>query len=293
MSSSLSVQNFIKDENIQKRISDLLDKRAGQFTTSLLTTINTNTTLAQCRPETVLNAALTAASMNLPINPSLGQAAIVPYKNHGVYEAQFQIQWKGFIQLAQRSGLYKTIGVTEVYEGQLIEEDPLLGYVFDWKKRKSDTVVGYAAFFRLLNGFEKTAYMTHEEVEAHAKRFSTAYQYDLREKKQKSQWSIDFDSMGKKTVIKRLIDQWGPKSTELETAIISDQSVIKDTGRVYVDNLSEDEQEEQKAIDAISNAKDGDELTEIVRELPADIQKKVTTHAQEKFRSFGDVQQDN
>lgn len=288
MNSSLSVQNFIKNESIQQRITGLLDKRAGQFTTSLLTTINTNTKLAECRPETVLNAALTAASMNLPINPALGQAAIVPYKNKGVYEAQFQIQWKGFIQLAQRSGLYKTIAVTEVYDGQLVSEDPLRGYVFDWKAKKSEDVIGYVAFFELLNGFEKTMYMTRKEVQEHAERFSTAYQHDLKQNIKKSQWSIDFDSMGRKTVIKSLIDKWGPKSTELETAIISDQSVIKDTGRVFVDNLSEEQQEEQKAIDAIASAKDEDELANIVQELPADIQKKVTKQAQEKFLEFGD-----
>lgn len=272
------VQAYLRNPTIQGRISELLDKRAGQFTTSLVSAINANKALANCKPETVLNAALTAASMDLPINPGLGFSAIVPYGQ----EAQFQIMWRGFVQLAQRSGLYQTLSVTEVYDGQLIDEDPLLGYRFDWKKRTGDEVIGYAAFFRLLNGFEKTLYMTRDEVETHAKRFSKTYQ------RGQGIWKEDFDAMARKTVLKRLISQFGPMSTELQTAVERDQSVIKDTGAVYVDNLSEDEQQEQKAIDAIAGAKDEDQLTDIVTSLPADIQTKVASQAQEKFRELSD-----
>lgn len=280
-----SLVNFVKDQNVQKSIQDLLkDKsRVAALTTSLVTLANTNPKIAECKPQTVVNAALKAAALNLPVDPSLGQAAIVPYKNRGVMEAQFQIQWKGWVQLALRSNQYRTISVTEVYDGQLVEEDPLRGFIFDWKARKNDTVAGYAAYFQTLNGFEKTLYMTREEVEDHAKRFSTAYQYDLRENKKSSQWSIDFDSMGKKTVVKLLIDKWGPKSTDLQEAIQSDQAVIKDAGPVYVDNLTEDEEAEQEALHKIAAAKDEDELTAIVHELPPAIQKRVTTAAKDRF----------
>lgn len=281
---------FVKDDNVQKSFDDILkDKsRVASLTASIITIANTNGKIKECVPQTVVNAALKAAALNLPIDPALGQAAVIPYKNRGVYEAQFQIQWKGWVQLALRSKQYKTIAVTEVFDGQLESEDPLRGNVFNWNAKKTDDVVGYVAYFQLHDGFEKMLYMTHAEVKDHAERFSTAYQYDLKQNIKKSQWSIDFDSMGKKTVIKLLIDKWGPKSTDLIEAITYDQSVIKDTGRVYADNLSEDEQEEQKAIDAIAAATDPDELTEVVTNLPADVQKKVTTVAQDKFRELSD-----
>lgn len=281
MDNQLSVQRYVKDPNVQKSIEDLLkDKsRVASLTTSLITIANSNQALAKCDPKSVLNAALKAATMNLPIEPSLGMAAVVPYGK----EAQLQIMWKGYLQLAQRSREYRTISMTEVYEGQLVSEDPLKGFTFNWKLKKSDKVIGYAAYFELLSGFEKTLYMTKEQVETHAKRFSKTYQ------RNQGIWVEDFDAMARKTVIKRLIDQFGPKSTDLQEALVSDQAIIKDTGRVYVDNLSDEEQEEQKAIDAIAAAKDEDELAHVVQELPAEIQKKVTKQAQDKFLELGEA----
>lgn len=233
------VTKFIRNDSIQKRIEDLLDKRASQFTTSLITAVNSNTRLANCRPETVLNAALTAASMDLPINQNLGFAALVPYGD----ECQFQMQYKGYIQLAQRSGKYRTIASTPVYEGQLISNDPLRGITFDWSvPSPTDPDVkplGYAAFFELLNGFEKTVYMTYEQVDAHGRKFSKAYQYDLKAKKTSSPWSTNFDAMARKTVLKGLISTFGPQSTEMQSAIEYDQAVITDKGAKYVDNDSD------------------------------------------------------
>lgn len=278
MTSALSVQGYLKDPNVQKRIGELLDRRASQFTTSLLSAVNQNSMLAKCKPETVLNAALTAASMDLPINSSLGFAYIIPYGN----EAQFQLGYKGIIQLAQRTGQYKTIGAATVYDGQLGEEDPLLGNVYNWSNKKSDTVLGYVSMFRLTNGFEKSLYMTATEMEDHAKRFSQTY------KRGGGIWKDDFEAMALKTVIKMLISKFGPMSTELQTAVESDQSVIKDTGRIYVDNLSEEQEAEQKALEAIESAKDEDELTDIVTNLPADIQKLITEQATAKFAELAE-----
>lgn len=236
------VTKFIRNDSIQKRIEDLLDKRAGQFTTSLITAVNANERLAHCKPETVLNAALTAASMDLPINQNLGFAALVPYGD----ECQFQMQYKGFIQLAQRSGKYRTISATEVYEGQLTSNDPLRGITFNWSVAPVGEPIGYAAFFELLNGFEKTSYMTREQVDAHARKYSKAYQYDLRAKKENSPWSTNFNAMAKKTVLKLLISTFGPQSTEMQSAIEYDQAVITDQGKKYVDN---DELDDVKATD--------------------------------------------
>ncbi len=230
------VQKFIRNDSIQKRINDLLDKRAGQFTTSLLTAVNSNDRLAHCTPESVLNAALTAASLDLPINPNLGFAALVPYGN----EVQFQLQYKGLIQLAQRSGKYRTISVAPVFEGQLISNDPLRGITFDWSvtPEPDATPIGYAAYIELINGFEKTMYMTYEQVEQHATRYSKAYNYDQKSKKSSSPWSTNFDAMANKTVLKKLLSTFGILSTEMQTAIESDQAIITDNGVKYVDNDS-------------------------------------------------------
>jgi recombination protein RecT len=248
---SNEVQKFINNSSVQTRINQLLDKRASQFTTSLLTAVNSNERLAACRPDTVLNAALTAASMDLPINQNLGFAALVPYGD----ECQFQMQYKGYIQLAQRSGKYRTIAAAPVYEGQLLTNDPLRGITFDWSvKRAGDAEpIGYAAFFELLNGFEKTSYMSREDVDAHGRKFSKAYQYDLKSGKKNSPWSTNFDAMATKTVIKALISTFGPQSTDMQQAIEYDQAVVTDKGVKYVDN-DESIAEQVKASDEQKDA---------------------------------------
>lgn len=240
-----AVVKFIRNDTIQERIENLLADRAAQFTTSLITAVNSNDRLAKCKPDTVLNAALTAASMNLPINQNLGFAALVPYGN----ECQFQMMVKGFVQLAQRSGRYRTISAAPVYEGQLTSNDPLRGITFDWtiKPEPGATPIGFVAFFELLNGFEKTLYMTMDEVKAHGKRYSKTFN--------NGPWKDNFEAMALKTVLKLLISRFGPMSTEMETAIQSDQAVISDKGRKYIDHdemagerASEDE--EAAIIDA-------------------------------------------
>lgn len=227
MAEQNQLTKFIRNDSVQARINSLLDKRASQFTTSLITIANTNNKIAQCRPDTVLNAALTAASMDLPLNPNLGFAYIVPYGN----EAQFQMGWKGYVQLAQRSGRYKTISTTPVYDGQVVSNDPLRGIVFDWSKPSEGDPVGYVAYFELLNGFEKTLYMSADDMRKHATRYSKSFN--------NGPWKTDYDKMAMKTVLKLLINRFGPMSTELEQAIVNDQAVISDDGRKYVDNDSD------------------------------------------------------
>ena len=171
------------------------------------------------KPYRPISAAVVSASLDLPLDPNLGFAAIVPYGD----KAQFQIMYKGLIQLAMRSGQYKTIGVTEIYEGELISENRLTGeYVFDFTGKKSDTIIGFAAYFSLLNGFEKTVYWPMSQVEAHGKRFSQTF------KKGYGLWKDDFTAMGKKTVLKSLISKYGPMSIEMQKATRYDQSVTKD-----------------------------------------------------------------
>lgn len=198
--------------DVKSRFESMLGKKAAGFISSVITLTNNNTLLAKADPKTILSAASMAASLDLPINPSLGFAYIVPYK--GV--AQFQIGWRGFIQLAQRSGLYKRILVTEVYEGEIefdrFEEKFVRG------EKRSNTIVAYYAMFELLNGFVKMMFVTKEEITAHARKYSQSFN--------NGPWQTEFDKMAKKTVIKRLIKDWGPMSIEMQRAMESDETTI-------------------------------------------------------------------
>lgn len=224
MTNKLSVQQYVRNESIQKRITELLKNRAPQFTTSLITSLNDNAKLAACEPQSVVTAALTAASMDLPINQNLGFAYLIPYKNKGEDVCQFQMGYKGFVQLAQRSGYYKTINVTDVREGEIKSIDRLSGEIdFSWieddKTRESAPAVGYVAYFELLNGFKKSLYMSYEQLQSHAKRFSKSYKFGS------GLWKDDFDSMARKTVLKQLISKFGPLNTQLQEAVTKDQTV--------------------------------------------------------------------
>lgn len=237
-------QGVIKDVNVQKMIQERLGKRAGQFTTSLLSIVNNNKTIAACQPMTIIQAALTAASLDLPINQNLGFAYIVPYNG----QAQFQMGWKGYVQLAQRSGMFKTINTTDVREGELVGRDRMTGELtFKWiqddEERNSKDIVGYLAYFELLNGFSKSSYMGRNDVDAHATRFSQAY----RSKGGfKTPWQTDFDAMAMKTVLKQLLNKYAPLSTEMSEAIVADQSANDGSGPRYVDN---DNLQDEKATD--------------------------------------------
>lgn len=228
---NLSIVQYVKQDAVSQRLNELLGKRAPQFVTSLVSAVNANTMLAGCKPESVLTAALTAASLDLPINQNLGFAYLIPYKNKGGEVCQFQMGYKGFIQLAQRSGYYKTINATDVREGELVGFDRLSGDLkFEWlddKKRNNAKVVGYVAYFQLLNGFEKSLFMTSDELEKHAQKYSKNYA-----KYKSGLWADNFDSMAKKTVLKLLISKFGPLNTQLEDAIQKDQTADDE----YVDN---------------------------------------------------------
>lgn len=272
MAEQNQLTKFIRNDSVQQRINSLLDKRASQFTTSLITIANTNNKIASCEPSTVLNAALTAASMDLPLNPNLGFAYIVPYGN----EAQFQMGWKGYVQLAQRSGRYKTISSTPVYEGQLVSNDPLRGIVFDWSVPSEGEPVGYVAYFELLNGFEKTLYMSADEMRKHATRYSKSFN--------NGPWKTDYDKMAMKTVLKLLINRFGPMSTELEQAIVSDSAVITDEGRKYVDNSDQDLDGEKATDDQKQAIIDANKPAEEVAEEEPEESKTSTAE-----QVFGDV----
>jgi recombination protein RecT len=239
--SSLTIKKYLAAPAVMKRVEEMLNERASQFTTSVLSLAGSDPKLMIAEPRSLFNACLTAAALNLPINKNLGFAHIIPYNNtkQKITEAQFQMGWKGFVQLAQRSGQYKTISSTEVYEGQLISSDPLRGNKYDWTAKTSDKVVGYVSIIVLNNGFEHELYMSAEEVEKHAKRYSQSYKSGY------GPWKENFPAMAAKTVIKLNISKFGPMSVELERALVSDQAVIRDSGAEYVDGT--DLLDEEKA----------------------------------------------
>jgi len=230
MNTPATVKHLLSQTNVKSKFEEILRDRANAFTANLAVMVNNNAALMKCDPMTVISAAVVAASLDLPIDPNLGFAHIVPYGD----KAQFQIGYKGFIQLAMRSGQYSRIGVTEIYDGQLLDENPLTGeYVFDFKAKKSETIIGWAAYFKTLNGFEKTMYWSVEKIKKHGIRFSQTY------KKGFGLWKDDFDAMASKTVLKALLSKWGILSTEMQNAIRFDQGVVRDveSGAVeYVDN---------------------------------------------------------
>jgi recombination protein RecT len=223
----LTTKQFFQREDVKSKFTELLGTRTNQFMTSLLSIVNNNSYLKNASPESIYSAAMMAASLDLPVSPSLGFSYIVPYSG----QAQFQVGYKGLIQLALRSGQFKTISVTPVYEGQLLEQNPLTGFKFDFSNKLSDNCIGYAAYFSLINGFEKTMYMSKEEVTAHGKKYSKTFSNGT--------WAKDFDAMAQKTVLKLLISKYAPLSIEMQRAVTADQSIIRDVENMeveYVDN---------------------------------------------------------
>ena len=237
-----TVESWISSSNIKAKFNEVLDKGAGAFVTSLLSLVKQTPALAECDPKTTISAAMTAATLKLPINPNLGFAYIIPYKNKTGAEATFQLGYKGIIQLAMRTGQYKTINASVVREGEIEGVDFITGEIMRGK-RTSDKVVGYIAYFKLVNGFEKMLYMSKEDMEAHASKYSQAYNSDKRYNNSRSVWTTNFDTMALKTVLKQLISKYGIMSIDMQggeamaKGMSSDQAVIREDGTPdYIDN---------------------------------------------------------
>lgn len=221
------IKKYVSDESVKKRFEEMLGKRGGAFLNSIINVVRGSKNLQNCAPESIMSAAVVAATLNLPIDPALGQAAIVPYKTVAV----FQIMYKGVTQLCIRSGQYATIHCSEIYKDELKSYNPITGVVKfhdpeTYKMRDSGKgeVVGHYSYFKLVSGFEKSDFMTVKQVMAHAEKYSKAYQYDLRQKKKDSPWSINPIQMGNKTVLLRLLKKYGVMSIEMQDAIVQDNS---------------------------------------------------------------------
>jgi len=234
-SQALTTKNLFAKDEVRAKFQEMLGKKATGFMTSVLQIVASNKLLATADPHSVYHSAAIAATLDLPLNQNLGFSFIVPYNesyrdDQGNWKkqpvAQFQMGYKGYVQLAHRSSLYKAINATDVREGELLEEDRLTGdCVFKWlqdrKERLARPVVGYASHFGLVNGFQKTRYMTYEEMYEHAKRYSQTF------KNNKGRWQDDFDPMALKTVLKLNLSKYGPMSVDMQNAVVYDQAVMK------------------------------------------------------------------
>lgn len=230
----------LSSESVAKRFSDMLGKRAPGFITSITNVVSNNDLLKKADVNSIILAAATAAALDLPINPNLGYAAIIPFKDNktGSCTATCQIMRSGWVELAQRSGQIVRLANEIVYEGELVSHNRFTDeYVFDETKRKSDKIIGYLAYAKLSNGFEKYIFWDVEKCKQHGLRFSQTFKrgYGL--------WKDDFNSMALKSVLKHLITKYLPKSLEMQMAIERDQAALSgdiDNPQVhYVDNGGE------------------------------------------------------
>lgn len=216
-----TLQTLMGSSAVIKKLNDVLgsEKKASAFISSVISVANGNNQLRNANPMTVLGSAMVAATLDLPVVPTLGMAYIVPYKG----QAQFQLGYKGLIELAERSGQFRNIIDEVVYDGQLVKKNKFTGeYEFDEDAKKSNKIIGYMARMDLVNGFSKTIFWTKEEVEAHANKFSQAFRSGYT-----SPWKTDFDAMARKTVLKALFSKYAPKSIAIQQAIKFDQAVVK------------------------------------------------------------------
>jgi len=231
---------FVSSEAVQKQINSVVGGKNGtRFVTSIVSAVNANTALQECTNQSILSAALLGEALNLSPSSQLGHYYMVPFndKEKGKV-AQFQLGYKGYLQLAIRSGQYKKLNVLPIKEGELIHFDALneeieVNLIEDEEQREKAKTIGYYAMFEYVNGFRKAIYWSKSKMEAHAIKYSASY----RAKKGSSFWEKDFDAMACKTMLRQLIGKWGIMSIDMQTAIEKDMAVINEDGSAsYVDN---------------------------------------------------------
>jgi recombinase, phage recT family len=231
MTNELTHKHFFNSPAVKQKFSEVLEGNGQQFVASLLSIVTNNNLLAKATNESIMTAAMKAATLKLPIEPSLGMAYIVPYNRNEkqgntwvkINEAQFQMGYKGFIQLAQRSGQIRNINCDIVYKEEFLRYDKVYG-TLHLKEEQVDSgeVEGYFASLELINGFRKMIFWKKEKVIAHAQKYSKTYDKQIGDFKSGTPWKTEFDAMAQKTLIKELLSKYAPLSTELQEAIIAD-----------------------------------------------------------------------
>lgn len=241
----LGITAYLTQDAVKRQINSVIGGKDGQrFISAIVSAVNTNPTLQECTNQSILSGALLGESLKLSPSPQLGHYYLVPFndRNKGKV-AQFQLGYKGYIQLAIRSGQYKKLNVMAIKEGELEYFDPLNEdikinlMIEDWDAREKAPTTGYYAFFELVNGFRKAIYWSKTQMEAHALKYSMGY----KAKKGYTFWEKDFDAMAYKTMLRQLISKWGIMSIDLQSAFDADMAVINDDGtKDYVENAPED-----------------------------------------------------
>ncbi|XVL96339.1 recombinase RecT [Bacillus subtilis] len=259
-----TMKGLLSSPSVIKRFEEVLGKRATQFTAFILSLYNSEQMLQKTDPMSVISSAMVAATLDLPIDKNLGYAWIVPYGG----KAQFQLGYKGYIQLALRTGQYKSINCIPIHEGELQKWNPLTEEIeIDFEKRESDAVIGYAAYFELINGFRKTVYWTKAQVEKHKKKFS----------KSDFGWKNDWDAMALKTVLKAVLSKWGILSVEMQKAVIEEDETREriditneaDSSEI-IDSEPSDKEETEKTTSQEADPFDGKPVDIKDDELPFD-----------------------
>lgn len=237
---SLGLTSYLTQDAVKNQINEVIGGKNGQrFISSIVSAVNNNPQLAQCTNQSILSGALLGESLKLSPSPQLGQYYLVPFKdkNKGLV-AQFNLGYKGYIQLAIRSGQYKKLNVLAIKEGELVKFDPLneeieVNLIENEEEREKAQTIGYYAFLEYINGFRKAIYWSRARMEAHALKYSAGY----RAKKGCTFWEKDFDAMAYKTMLRQLISKWGIMSIDMQSAIDADTALINEDGtKVYVDN---------------------------------------------------------
>lgn len=261
-----SIKVLLESPTIQAKFKNVLKDKSSGFVSSVLNVVNSNGYLADAQPMSIMTSAMVAATLDLPIDPNLGYAYIVPFnaknKETGRYEkkAQLIIGYKGYIQLAQRSGQYHKLNVAPIPEGAFISWDPLAEELkYDFTKQISDKVVGYAGYFELLNGFTKTVYWTRDQVEAH--RIANNKAKDKRALT--GVWRDNYDAMATKTVLRSMLGRWGILSIEMQNAVSKDErpQELSDDGQLVEDRVditdgaTSDDVQEDKTTNPVAKTK--------------------------------------
>lgn len=240
----LGITAYLTQDAVKNQINSVIGGKDGQrFISAIVSAVNTNSALHECTNQSILSGALLGESLKLSPSPQLGYYYLVPFndKEKGKV-AQFQLGYKGYIQLAIRSGQYKKLNVLAIKKGELEYFDPLnedikINLMIDnWDEREQAETIGYYAFFELTNGFRKAIYWSKKQMESHALKYSPGYKKDKEKGWNYTFWSKDFDGMAYKTMLRQLISKWGIMSIDLQTAMDADMAVINEDGtKDYVD----------------------------------------------------------
>ena len=250
---AVTFSTFMSSDAVKQKVNEMIGSKDGQrFMTTIISAVSTNPNLAKCEHSTILSAALQGEALKLSPSNQLGHYYLVPYddnKNKRIV-AQFQMGYKGYIQLAMRSGQYKDLDVMDIREGEYKGKDkftgkPVIEFIEDDDEREELPIVGYFAYFELLNGFRKSLYWSKAKMEKHAMQYSKGYASDVKKGNQYTFWSKDFNGMAYKTMLRQLLSKWAVMSIEMQTAMTTDMAVINDNGYEYVDNQPEETMPEQ------------------------------------------------